>query len=182
MTDYWKSISIALHALSLLLLITLAIYFFQTKERLVYVDSAKLINTYKGMQDARKEFQNKTAVYKANIDTLVKEVKTRISNYEQEKGKMSVRERELTEELLVDKERQLSDYQQAIAKKVQEEDAQLTKRVIEEINIYLRQYGKDNHYTVIFGATEYGNIIYAEDFLDITNKVLEGLNKNYIRK
>ncbi|MFN9862016.1 MAG: OmpH family outer membrane protein, partial [Bacteroidota bacterium] len=49
-----------------LILFSLAVTWLITKqEKMVYVDSAKLLNGYKGMQAARQEYQKKATSWKA---------------------------------------------------------------------------------------------------------------------
>jgi outer membrane protein len=58
----------------------------------------------------------------------------------------------------------------------------MTSDVVTQVNAYLKKYGESKGYTVILAATEYGNLAYADDDLDITDEVLEGLNKEYSGK
>jgi outer membrane protein len=51
--------------------------------------------------------------------------------------------------------------------------------VLDEINAYLKTYGEARGYTIIFAATEYGNIAYGQQALDVTEEVLAGLNQHY---
>src|SRR5688572_10469046 len=96
---------------NLILLISFFCYFFFVKtDRIAYVDSAKLINGYQGMIDARKVYQQKATGWQANIDTLAKEVQQRITDYEKTSAKMSVKERDLSREVIRNKEQQLRDY------------------------------------------------------------------------
>lgn len=146
---------------------------------IVYVDSNQLINDYKGMQDARKAYEQKAAAWKANVDTLMNEVRTRIMEYDKQSSKMSAKERQLSKELIRTKQKQLADYQQALNTQAQQEDKKMTAEVIAQINSYINKYGQQKGYTIVMAATEYGNIAYAEEGLDITEEVLAGLNKEY---
>lgn len=168
-----------LSVLSLLSVLAFAIYFFTHKQEIVYVDSVQLVNNYKGMQDARKAYQQKAAVWKSNIDTLVSEVKSQIMRYEKEGSKMTSKERQLSQELIKTKQNQLAEYQRAMNNQAQQEDSKMTSEVVSQINAYLKKYGKAHGYKIVMAATEYGNIAYAEEGLDITKEVLEGLNKEY---
>ncbi|MFZ6011386.1 MAG: OmpH family outer membrane protein [Bacteroidota bacterium] len=174
--------NLALGLVSLAGVVFLTVYTLTTQHKFVYVDSAKLVSSYQGMQDTRKVYQQKAAVWKANIDTLASEVQQQIFKYEKESPKMSAKERQLSQELIRTKQQQLAEYQQAMNTKAQQEDATMTKQVVEQINAYLKKYGQDHGYPIIFAATEYGNIAYAKDGLDITEQVLEGLNKEYAGK
>ena len=154
-------------------------YITYQRSSIVYVDSNQLISNYKGMQDARKAYQQKAITWKANIDTLTKEVQQQIMQYEKESVKMTTKERQLSEELIRTKQKQLMDYQQAMNTQAQQQDSKMTSEVIGRINAYIKMYGKQKGYTIVMAATDYGNIAYAEEGLDITAEVLEGLNKEY---
>jgi outer membrane protein len=58
----------------------------------------------------------------------------------------------------------------------------MTGDVLTQINAYLKKYGKAKGYKIVMAATEYGNIAYADEGLDITADVLVGLNKEYAGK
>jgi outer membrane protein len=168
-----------LSLISFLGVLALSVFIFLTPTKLVYVDSAKLVNEYKGMQDARKTYQQKATTWKANIDTLAQEVQQRIMSYEKESAKLSAKERKLSEELIRVKQKQLMDYQQAMNAQAKQEDEKMTQAVINEVNAYLKKYGKSQGYKIVMAATQYGNIAYADEGLDITEEVLIGLNKEY---
>jgi outer membrane protein len=163
----------------ILLLVFIGYSFFGKSERIAYVDSNKLVNGYQGMIDAREVYQKKAAGWKANIDTLANEVQQQIFQYEKDSPKMSAKERELSKELIRTKQKQLADYQQALNSQAQQEDSQMTNDVMTQMNAYIKKYGENNNYKIVFAATEYGNIAYADESLDITEKVLEGLNNEY---
>jgi outer membrane protein len=166
----------AINFIGLIILFTLH---FSKKEKVGYIDSTKVINSFQGMLQARKEYQGKVSIWKANIDTLANEIQRDISRYEKESPKLTLREKELSKELIQNKQKQLAEYQRAINEKAGQEDAITTKKVVDEINAYIKEYGDRHNYTIVFAATEYGNIAYAENHLDITEKIIEGLNNKY---
>lgn len=172
-------ILLTLTTLNLLGIIFLGAYYFYHQQRVVYVDSNKLVNGYQGMIEARKVYQQKATAWKANIDTLANEVQQQIFRYEKESPKMTAKERELSQELIRTKQKQLAEYQQAMNNQAQQEDSKMTTDVLTQVNVYLKKYGEQKGYTIILAATEYGNLAYADDALDITTEVLEGLNKEY---
>lgn len=165
--------------ISLSLLILLIFYIvLNPAPRIAYVDSVKLMNGYQGMIDARKVYQQKATGWQANIDTLAMEVQQRIADYEKTSAKMSAKERDLSRELIRNKEQQLREYQQVLNSQAQEEDAKMTNDVVSQVNTYIKEYGESNGYTVILAAVN-GNIVFAKDAIDLTDEILEGVNKNY---
>lgn len=167
--------------LALLALIASVASFFllRSANELVYVDVNKLLEGYKRTEVEREAFTKRTQVLKSNVDSLVTNWQNELKSYEKERSGMSEKEIELKQELLANKQQQLNNYQQAIQKQIQEEDQKMTQTVVNDINEYVKEYGKANGYRIIFGAGGSGNIMYAEDASDLTPKVLEGLNKQY---
>lgn len=175
-----KNVIQGLTVLNTIVLLGVIVYqVFVGNQRIVYVDSNRLINGYSGMLEARKSYQQKAEVWKANIDTLTNEVKQQIMTYEKESGKMTAKERELSQELIRTKQEQLAQYQQAMNTQARQEDQKMTGEVLIQVNAYIKKYGEANGYKIIVAATEYGNLAYADEGLDITDKVLEGLNNEY---
>ena len=81
--------------------------------------------------------------------------------------------------MLGNKQQQINNYQQAIQKQIQEEDKKASQTIINDINDYVKEYGKKHRYQIIFGASGSGNIMYADEGTDLTQDVLKGLNKEY---
>lgn len=172
-----KKILLPLNTFLILLVIGFMLFNFRSpKERLAYVDSNKLLENYQGMVKARKAYNSKAAGWQANIDTLTLDLQRAIKDFEKESRSMSEKEVELSKKLLRVKQQNLADYQKAIQEKAKQEDLQLTQEVVNTLNAYLKKYGEENNYEIIFAATEIGNIVYADHAIDITDKVLQGLN------
>jgi len=54
----------------------------------------------------------------------------------------------------------------------------LTK-LYESILDYLESYNREKGYSVILGKNQTGNVLHAQDELDITKEVVDGLNAKY---
>jgi outer membrane protein len=148
-------------------------------DKIAYVDSAKILNEYKGSADAKKAFQVKSKVWQSNIDTLTNEVQSAIKRYEQSLASMSKKEQELSKQIIQTKQQQLADYQKGIQQNAGEENGKLTQNVVAQINAYLARYGKRHNYKMILIANQSGTIAYAKEGLDITQDVIDGLNNEY---
>lgn len=159
-----------------------AIYFAKSSSELVYVDVNKLMDGYKRTKVAKAEFDKKANIMKANIDSLVGNWEKELKNYEKERASMSPKELKLKQELLGNKQEQINGYQEAIQKNIQEEDKKVTQTVINDINDYVKEYGKNKGYKIIFGASGGGNIMYAAESTDLTAEILKGLNTEYDKK
>ena len=174
-----SSINLITSLVSITGLIVLTIYVFSLPQKFVYVNTSKLINEYKGMQAAKLAYQKKASLWKANVDTLTSEVQQKILKYEKESASLSVKERQLTQELIHARQKQLMEYQKALNTQAQQENSRMIDEVVQRINTYLKKYGEEKGYKIVMAANEYGNIAYADEGLDITDEVLEGLNSEY---
>jgi outer membrane protein len=176
-----KKIPLYLAVLAVILSIA-AIYLATSSSQLVYVDVNKLIEGYSRTKVAKAEFDKKANVMKANVDSLVGKWQKELQAYEKERASLSPKELKLKQELLQNKQQQINSYQEAIQKQIQEEDKKVTQTVINDINDYVKEYGKKHGYKVIFGASGGGNIMYADESTDLTEAVLKGLNAEYDKK
>jgi outer membrane protein len=159
-----------------------AIYFAKSSSELVYVDVNKLIEGYKKTKVAKAEFDKKANTMKANEDSLVVNWQKELKSYEKERSSYSPNELKLKQELLSNRQQQINGYQETIQKKIQEEDKKVTQTLINDINNYVKEYGKNKGYKIIFGASGGGNIMYAMESADLTEEVLKGLNAEYDKK
>jgi outer membrane protein len=168
------------HSLVVIAVLFLLSGFIFRSDKIAYVDSAKILNDYKGSAEAKKAYESKAKVWQANIDTLTSEVKTAIGKYEMSIATMSKKEQELSKQLIQTKQRQLADYQHGIQENAKQEDGKLTQSIVAQINAYLTKYGKAHNYKLILIANQSGTIAYAREGLDITADVIDGLNKEYV--
>jgi outer membrane protein len=160
----------------------IAMYFAKSSSELVYVDVNKLIEGYSRTKVAKAEFEKKAATMKGNIDSLVTNWQKELQGYEKERASLSSKELQLKQELLSNKQQQVNGYQEAVQKQIQEEDKKTTQTVINDINDYIKEFGKRKGYKIIFGASGGGNIMYASEESDLTDEVLKGLNAEYDKK
>lgn len=165
-----------------LLLGSIATYKAFYANELVYVDVNKLIEGYKRTKAAKAEFDTRVSGMKSNVDSLLSGWQKELTNYEKERNGLSAKELKLKQELLSNKQQQINSYQESIRRKIQEEDKKITQTVINQINDYVKEYGKVHGYRIIFGASGGGNIMYADKASDLTEDVLEGLNSAYEKK
>jgi len=154
-------------------------FFLQSSLELVYVDVNQLLDGYKRTKIVKAEFDEKAKTMKANVDSLVTGWQNELKTYEKERSSMSKKEIELKQELLANKQQQINNYQQAIQKQLVEEDKKVTQTVINDINDFVKEYGKKKGYKVIFGATGNGTIMYGEASADLTEEVLKQLNAEF---
>jgi outer membrane protein len=146
---------------------SLVLYSCDSPIEIAYVNPNKLLQGYHGATAQHELFQAKAQGWQQRIDSLGTELQAL------SKAPAAAH---------ATKEQQLLKYRDAIQQQAQQEDQRVTKAVLDEINTYLKQYGKDHSYNFILGATDAGNIVYAAEGTDISEEVLKGLNAAYDRQ
>lgn len=96
---------------------------------------------------------------------------------------MSASERQATEERLARKQQELAQLNQnASASLAQDEQTEMTA-VYNAITDYLTKHAKEKGYQYVLTYSKTNPaVIYADEKLDITKEVVEGLNKEYKAK
>ncbi len=148
-------------------------------DKVGYIDSAKILNEYKGAGNAKKTYDIKAKRWQSNIDTLTNEVQKAIKEYEKGLNSMSSKEQQLSKQLIATKQKQLAEYQKAIQENANLENSKLLQGVVSQVNAFLLKYGKEHNYKLILIANQSGTIAYAREGLDITNDVIQELNEEY---
>lgn len=159
-----------------------AFYFSKYSSELVYVDVNKLIEGYNRTKLVKAEFDKKASTAKSQIDSLMTGWQKELQAYEKERASLSQKELELKKELLSNKQQQINAYQENMQKHLFDEEKKTTQTVVNDINDYIKEFGKKNGYRIIFGASGTGNIMYADESSDLTEQVLKGLNEEYGKK
>lgn len=82
------------------------------------------------MQHATNSYQQKTAIWQANIDTLSTDLRKQIIDYEKAAPKLTSNEQKLTQELIRTKQKQLRDYEEAIQNKLSKKTQNLLAKLL----------------------------------------------------
>lgn len=154
-------------------------FYFQTSSELVYVDVNKLMEGYERTKIVNAEMKAKAKTLNANVDSLLSNWKKKLAEYEKNRSSLTEKELELKQKLLANKQQQINNYQKAVQKQIQEGDQKSLQTVVNDINTYVKAYGKKHGYAIIFGANGNGSIMYASEATDLTQEVLKGLNAEF---
>ena len=155
------------------------LHFNQKQDKIAYIEINKMMANYQGMKDAKIEFDHKKAVWMTKVDTLQAELQQGIQEYEKNRVTMSASQRKEAEMNLQKKQQELSSYNQVIQETIAKEQQEVTNRALAPADKIIKEYGKKHKLKIILGAMQPGYILYAEDAIDITQEIVEELNKQY---
>ncbi|MGE3801224.1 MAG: OmpH family outer membrane protein [Candidatus Kapaibacterium sp.] len=151
----------------------------QGNARIGVVRSDDLVYKYAGMVEAQGKYKGQFEVWEKEVDSLTSELKGEIELYEKSKSTMSQSDRTKREGELALLKQSLDQHKMNLSQKASEEDRELTEGVLNQINTFVEEYGREHGYDVIIGTGGSGNVLHAAEGLDITEDVLDELNKSY---
>lgn len=125
-----------------------------------FINTPRLMQQYHGTATKRKELARAAAIWQHSLDSLAVTV-------------AALRPASPAAQT------HLARYRTELQQKIQVASQQSDQALLQEVNAFLKTYGKTHHFDFIFGANESGNIVYADDSKDLTAEVLAGLNREY---
>lgn len=151
-------------------------------QKTAYVDTSVLIKEYKEMKDVEADFTQRSEKIKGELDSLAQNFQQEVQEYQEKMGSMSPSQRQEREQELMQKQQSIQRQQQMVGNQLRQESDVAIDSIVDKVKGYVKDYGKKNNYTYIFGSNESANIMYAKEGLDITQQILEELNKGYETK
>ncbi len=145
--------------------------------KIAYVRTAVLVDKYLGTKEAQKKFEKKTSDWQAGGDTLKKRLENFIDSL-QKIGKTQNLDKQTTE-LLEKKQKEFANYQNYIQQNMQVEEQKAMEGIFKQVNSFIEQYAKDKGIDLILGTTQQGSLLYGHKALDITDDIVDALNKQY---
>ena len=152
---------------SLLLIITICtslfIYFqYKNQQDLVYIDNIKLFNAFKMTKEIKSIEEAKINKEGKQIDSLY------------------VKLQSITDKKEASNLQQQITYRSKAFQELQDNYTQnLSQNVWNRLNVYIKEYAEMNNLKIILGTSGNGNIMYAQEGIDITSQILEFSNQKY---
>lgn len=148
------------------------------KTKLGYIKSGVVLQGYKEMKDISAQFDGEIKVVQNNLDTLRK-------RYERLKLMAAAagpkEQKDLVYRLGI-AQNEYDKYNQQASQQMAARKQELTRQVLETVNNFIQQYGKEHNYKLILGTTDDGSILYGNEADDITQPILDKLNEQYKAK
>lgn len=137
----------------------------KSKESVVYIDNIKVFEGFDMKKDYDKILESDMMVERTSLDSL----QNRINYFET---------LNMIEEFNTAKN-EYSFLQRQYSRRFQDLANNYTNQVNERLNELLKEFGDSLEYDFIFGTNGSGSIMYSRDTLNVTNEVIEFINKSY---
>jgi outer membrane protein len=150
-----------------------------TAQGIVFVNSDSLLNKYDFYKNKKKEFEDAQESIKRELKTESERLQKDMEQYQQQGGAMTEQQRAQVEEQLTMRQQKLLQKKDMMVEKLDEEQSKSSDELYVKLNEYFTRYNKDHNYSYILGFQKGGGILFANDSLNITSEIIEGLNKEY---
>jgi len=157
--------------IGLILLVSVAL----AADKFAYVDLSRSFSEYNKTKDYDKVLADKGTVYEAERDKKVNEVK----QLEDKINLLSDKEKETKKAELETKVKALQDFDREKQTDLRKEQDEKMKELLKNIEEAIKQYSEKEGYSLVFNDRV---LVYQNKSMDITDKIIEILNKGYIKK
>lgn len=149
--------------------------------KIAYVDVDTLLTKYDFWNDLNEMMMRKQENARATLNERGKAFQTEVSEFQRKlENNAFTRERAAQEEArLTKKQQELQALQNRLENEIQQETQKNSLQLRDSINSFLKIYNKDKGYSLIISNTGFDNLLYADKAYNITQEIVDGLNKRY---
>jgi outer membrane protein len=146
----------------------------------VYVNSDSLLTNYEYFKAVQKVFEDKSKKAQADLQAKGAAFQREVAAYQQNAGTLSADQRASTEERLARKQQELATYNQNAGNALANEEASENEKLYNKVSDFLKVHAKEKGYKIVLTYSKSNPaVLYADESLDVTKQVLEGLNAEY---
>lgn len=148
---------------------------------IVYINIDSVNKNYKMFEDVMTDLQEKLNTSDAKLQSRQRafEKNYKDAQYKAERGLVTRAELAQIEQNLAQEQQELMVLQNQLQYQLAEEEAVAQRKVYNSIVEYLAKIKDENPYQIVLGTAFGDNIFYASEGLDISAKIIEGLNAEY---
>ncbi|GAA4439132.1 hypothetical protein GCM10023091_20890 [Ravibacter arvi] len=150
--------------------------------RIVYVQVDSLLSKYEYFKEVRKDLENRRYKLDYELNNRGKSLENEIAFFQQKAPTMSMEQGRSVEEQLMKKQQDFVQYREREAQKLAKEELDRNEELYSQIYEYIDRYNQENEFEFVLGYSKGGGILYANKELDVTEKVLNGLNEEHRSK
>ena len=146
------------------------------ESKIGYVDLQKALNMSEAGQAAKEEIKKKVESYDAEVKAKQEELKKLKADLEKQAMLLSEDARSTKEREYQQKVKDYQRFTKDIQEELQQEDADFTRQIIEELLKVVQELGKQQGYTVILEKTE-SAMLYGDESADLTDELIKAFNQ-----
>lgn len=144
------------------------------QEKICTVDLLRVFDQYNKRQDFDKDLETKTKAKEGQRNKLIDELK----EIQDKMALLSDKEKEKKQRELTAKSQELQEMDQKIKQDFRKDWDEKLRQILEDIKKVVEEFAKKEGYAFVIDSKA---MLYSSKAADVTDKVIETLNKNYKR-
>jgi outer membrane protein len=158
-----------------------SVYSGTTAEGIVYVNIDSIIFNFDMFSDRRNDLVTKQKSAEAEMTSKSSQYEKGVKDYQDKvsKGLVTRATAAQMEQGLLQQQQELVNLRDKLQSDLMEEEQVMNRQVLDYITKFLEANKSEYNYQFILGKSFGSVVLYSDSTLDITNRVLEALNKKY---
>ncbi|MEA3432818.1 MAG: OmpH family outer membrane protein [candidate division WOR-3 bacterium] len=147
-----------------------------------YIDSQRILEGYRGSGEITQEINTALRNWEREATGLKQEIEQMIQEYESQAVMLSEKVRQGKMAAIEEKQQEYQRFIQRIwgaGGEAEIKQREIMQPFVDRINGIITQIGETEGYSMIFDIASMG-VVYANDELDLTQRVLDELNREYV--
>lgn len=142
----------------------------------LYLNTDSLLMNYQLFQESKTQLEQEQARLENSMQSQAANLEREVMEFQQQYGGMTQSQVDKRKEELGRKEENLMMLREQLSGQLMEQESKLNKQIYDSIYNFLQRYTAGKNVQYILGYSPGGSVLYANDSLDITSSVVQGLN------
>lgn len=164
---------IAILITNMVLVLSLGALFYFNQKKTAFVDLGVLYDGFEMAKKKNAEIQSMSFQFKNTLDSLALEIQSM-------ENELNISYNKDLDLKLQQKKINYYKIEENMQAKLNEEKGRSDEQIWQQINSYTQEYGKLKDYDYIYGGNGSGSMMYANENRDISEEVLNYINKKYL--
>lgn len=152
---------------------------------IAYINTDSLLLNYNYAKDLNEALLRRQENARASMNEKGRQLEKEVGDFQrkvQNNAFLSQERAQQEQQRLMKKQQDLQELEQRLTNEILVEQQKMNEQLRDSINTFLKEYNKSKKYEMIFSNTMGDNILIANPIYDITDQVIELLNKQYVAK
>ncbi|MEN8249460.1 MAG: OmpH family outer membrane protein [Bacteroidota bacterium] len=149
---------------------------------IAYINIDTLLQHYDYYGEVSKKLDDRRDKLQVEYTRRAEALQKQIGDYQRTYTNMTMAQAQAVEQDLGRKQQELLQYQETIRQEILKEEAAITQKLYDEVAQFLKTYGEENGLKFVMTYSPGSTLMYANEDLEITSAVIEGLNAEYSDK
>ncbi len=149
-----------------------------------YINTDSLWNNYEFVKNEIEQLQREKSKAESQIEAKARQLENDAMDYQQkvQSGMISMDDARKKEAELMERQQKLYELREQLATDLLVKEQDKNDMLQKAISEYIKRFNSGKNFSYVLGYSQGGGILFANDSLDITNDIIEGLNSEYKAK